>query len=245
MKMPIPYGRHHITEDDVMAVSEVLRSDWITQGETGEKFEKSLANYCGARRAVSVSSATAALHLACIALGLQRGDNLWTTPITFVASANCALYCGATVDFVDIDAKTNNLCVKQLRSKKLEAASLSGSLPKIVVAVHLAGLSCEMHELHKLKMEFGFHIIEDASHALGATYLNTKVGSCKYSDISVFSFHPVKIITTGEGGAITTNCEVLARKIRLPSQSRHNEKQIGFRARIRRRMVLRTEHTRL
>ena len=131
MKMPIPYGRHHITEDDVMAVSEVLRSDWITQGETGEKFEKSLANYCGACRAVSVSSATAALHLACIALGLQRGDNLWTTPITFVASTNCALYCGATVDFVDIDAKTNNLCVKQLRSK-LEAASLSVPCQKLL-----------------------------------------------------------------------------------------------------------------
>ena len=214
MKPHIPYGRQDISLDDVKAVTDVLQSDWITQGETGPRFECHLAAYCGANHAVAVNSATSALHIACLALGLKSGDILWTTPITFVASANVGLYCGASVDFVDIDERTFNLCPIKLKDK-LEQACKEGSLPKVLVVVHLAGQPCEMEAIFALKEQYGFHIIEDASHALGATLEREKVGSCSYSDIAVFSFHPVKMITTAEGGAALTQDADLADKMRL------------------------------
>ncbi len=210
----IPYGRQDISQQDIEAVVEVLKSDWITQGDTGPRFEQQLAAYCGADHAIAVNSATSALHLACLALGVQSGDILWTTPITFVASANAGLYCGASVDFVDIDERTYNLCPIKLKDK-LEQACKDGSLPKVLVVVHLAGQPCEMEKIFALKEKYGFHIIEDASHALGATLEREKVGSCSYSDIAVFSFHPVKMITTAEGGAALTDKADLARKMRL------------------------------
>ncbi len=200
----IPYGRQDISPEDIDAVTDVLRSDWLTQGQAGPQFEQAMAAYCGARHAVAVSNATAALHIACLALDLGPGDYLWTTPNTFVASANCALYCGARVDFVDVDSRTYNLSVAAL-AEKLEAAESRGRLPKIVVPVHFAGQSCEMREIRALADRYGFRIIEDASHAVGAEYAGRKVGGCDYGDITVFSFHPVKIITTGEGGMALTN----------------------------------------
>ena len=205
----IPYGKQTISEADIAAVVRVLQSDYLTQGSQVPAFESSLKNYCGAAHAVAVCNATAALHIACQALGLGKGDILWTSPITFVASANCALYCGATVDFVDIDPHTLNLSIPRL-AEKLAAAQVSGCLPKIVIPVHLCGEPCDMVALHQLSQQYGFKIIEDASHAIGASYQGGKVGNCRYSDITAFSFHPVKIITTAEGGACLTNSPELA-----------------------------------
>lgn len=200
----IPYGRQDISSEDIEAVVEVLRSDWLTQGPAIARFEQSVADYCGVRYAVAVTSATAALHIACLALDLGPGDRLWTSPNTFVASANCGRYCGATVDFVDIDPHTYNLSVTAL-AQKLVTAERQGTLPKVVVPVHLAGQSCDMLRIHELAGRYGFRIVEDASHAIGATYRGQPVGSCGFSDLAVFSFHPVKIITTGEGGIVVTN----------------------------------------
>ncbi len=213
----IPYGRQDISQEDIDAVVEVLRSDWITQGPAIEKFEQAVAKYCGASYAVAVSSATAALHIACLAAGLGQGDIFWTSPNTFVASANCGLYCGAKVDFVDIDPNTYNLSVSELE-RKLAWAEKQGCLPKVVIPVHFAGQSCEIEQIAALSQRYGFRIIEDASHAIGGRYQGQPVGSCQFSDITVFSFHPVKIITTGEGGMVLTNQEELYEKlIRLRS----------------------------
>ncbi len=213
----IPYGKQTLSEADIAAVVHVLHSDYLTQGSQVPAFESSLKNYCGAEHAVAVCNATAALHIACQALGLGKGDILWTTPITFVASANCALYCGATVDFVDIDPQTLNLSIPLL-AEKLAAAQVSGCLPKIIIPVHLCGEPCDMAALHQLAQQYGFKIIEDASHAIGASYHGGKVGNCQYSDITVFSFHPVKIITTAEGGAcLTNNAETANQLARLRS----------------------------
>lgn len=210
----IPYGRQVITQSDVDAVVAVLRSDFLTQGPQVPLLERGLAEYCGASHAVAVNSATSALHIACLALGLSEGDWLWTTPTTFVASANCALYCGAKVDFVDIDPQTSNLNPQALE-QKLIIAEREGRLPKIVIPVHLCGRPCDMQAIHALSKRFGFKIIEDASHAIGSRYRNEPVGNCRYSDITVFSFHPVKIITTAEGGAALTNHAELASKMAL------------------------------
>ena len=207
----IYYGHQHITEKDIQAVERVLHSDWLTQGPAIEAFEKKVANHCGAKYAVAVTNATSALHIACKAAGLGEDDVLWTSPITFTASANCGRYCGADVDFVDIDDKTYNMSVAELRHK-LEAAVKK---PKVVIPVHLAGQSCYMEAIKALADEYGFKIIEDASHATGADYKNTKVGSCRYSDMTVFSFHPVKIVTTGEGGVVLTNNKELYEKLKL------------------------------
>lgn len=200
----LPYGRQSLDEADIAAVEAVLRSDWLTQGPAIERFERKVADYCGAKHAVAVSSATAALHLGAMALGLKPGDTLWTSPNTFVASANCARYCGADVDFVDIDPRTYNLSVERL-AEKLERAAKSGKLPKVIVPVDFAGQSCEMETIGRLARQHGFAVMQDASHALGARYQGRPTGDCRFSDLTVFSFHPVKIITTGEGGLITTN----------------------------------------
>ena len=213
----IPYGRQNISEEDINAVIEVLRSDFITQGPVVPEFEKSVADYCGANHAVAVNSATSALHIACLALGVGPGDLVWTSPITFVASANCARYCGADVDFVDIDPRTYNLSVASL-AEKLEQAKRDGRLPKVLIPVHFSGQSCEMEAIHALSTQYGFRIIEDASHAIGGSYKGGKVGNCNYSDITVFSFHPVKIITTGEGGmAVTNDLQLVKHMARLRS----------------------------
>lgn len=208
----IPYGKQDISQADIDAVVEVLNSDFLTQGPQVPLFEKTVANYCGAEFGVAVNSATSALHIACLALGLGKGDYLWTSPNTFVASANCGLYCGAQVDFVDINPHTYNLCEHKLE-EKLKQAKINNCLPKVVIPVHFAGQSCDMKRIHQLSKEYGFNIIEDASHAIGGQYLGKPVGGCQYSDISVFSFHPVKIITTGEGGIATTNQQNLAEKM--------------------------------
>ena len=203
-----------VTEADIKAVIDVLRSDFLTQGPVVPAFEEAVVNYCHAKFGVAVNSATSALHIACLALDLGPGDWLWTSPITFVASANCALYCGAQVDFVDIDPKTFNLSPIELE-KKLEHAKQQGKLPKIVVPVHMCGQPCDMSAIHALSIKYGFKIIEDASHAIGAKYKGVMVGSCSYSDITVFSFHPVKIITTAEGGMAVTNNPKLAHQMSL------------------------------
>lgn len=210
----IPYGHQDISESDIRAVVEVLRSDFLTQGPAVPAFEKSVADYCGAKHAVAVNSATSALHIACLALGVKSGDVVWTTPITFVASANCALYCGATVDFVDIDPRTYNLGVEALAGK-LAQAQATGKLPKVVIPVHLCGQPCDMERIYALGQQYGFKIIEDASHAIGGKYRGESIGNCRYSDITVFSFHPVKIITTGEGGMALTNNTPLAKRMQL------------------------------
>lgn len=210
----IYYGRQDINEADIQAVESVLRSDFLTQGPAIERFERRVADYCGAKYAVAACNATAALHIACLAAGLGKGDVLWTSPVTFVASANCALYCGGDVDFVDIDAKTYNMSA-DLLEEKLRMAKTEGKLPKMVIPVHLAGQSCDMRRIRALADEYGFAITEDASHAVGAEYLDTKVGSCAFSDMTVFSFHPVKIVTTGEGGMVLTNDAALYEKLRL------------------------------
>ena len=205
----IPYGRQDIHQTDIDAVVNVLRSDFLTQGPVVPAFENAVATHCGVRHAVAVNSATSALHIACLALGVGNGDIVWTSPITFVASANCARYCGADVDFVDIDPLTYNMSVDCLRAK-LEAAQKIGKLPKVVIPVHLCGQSCDMTAIHALSQQYGFKIIEDASHAIGGTYRGEPVGNCCLSEITVFSFHPVKIITTGEGGMAVTNDDKLA-----------------------------------
>lgn len=205
------YGKQSIDENDIDAVVEVLKSDFLTQGPAIEKFEKCVAEYCGAKYAVAVTSATAALHISCLSAGLGKDDILWTSPITFTASANCGRYCGADVDFVDIDPSTYNMSIAELE-KKLQAAEIK---PRVVVPVHLVGQSCEMDKIYKLSQKYGFKVIEDASHAIGADYKETKVGCCKYSDMTVFSFHPVKIVTTGEGGMVLTNDKDLYEKLVL------------------------------
>jgi len=209
----IPYGRQSISEEDIQAVVNVLRSDYLTQGSVVPQFEQAVADYVGANYAVAVNSGTSALHLACLALGLGKGDYLWTSPNTFVASANCALYCGAQVDFVDIDPDTFNMSVSALEWK-LQQAEKTGTLPKVLIPVHFAGLSCDMQAISRLAKQYGFYIIEDACHAIGGKYQNKLIGCC-YSDITVFSFHPVKIITTAEGGMAVTNQSLLAEKIQL------------------------------
>ena len=208
----IPYGRQHISEADIQAVVAVLKSDFLTQGPAVPAFEQAVCDYTGARYGVAVNSGTSALHLACLALGLGEGDWLWTSPITFVASANCGLYCGAQVDFVDIDPATGNLSARQL-AIKLQRARQANCLPKIVVAVHLSGLSCDMAALLELSHVYGFHLIEDACHALGGRYRNQPIGSCYYADITVLSFHPVKTMTCGEGGMALTNDSAYASKM--------------------------------
>lgn len=209
----IPYGRQDISQPDIDAVVEVLRSDFLTQGPMVPRFEEAVARYCGAKHAVAVNSATSALHIACLGLDLGPDDWLWTSPNTFVASPNSALYCGAKIDFVDIDTCTYNMSVQHLE-EKLEQAENDGRLPKIVMPVHFGGQPCDMPAIHLLSDKYGFKIIEDASHAIGASYNQTKVGSCGHSDVTVFSFHPVKIITTGEGGIALTNDTTLANHLR-------------------------------
>jgi len=210
----IPYGRQDISQADIDAIIAVLRSDFLTQGPAVPRFEESLADYCGVKHAVAVNSATSALHIACMALELGPGDRLWTSPNTFVASANCALYCGAMVDFVDIDPRTYNMSLDALQLK-LEQADSQGRLPKVVIPVHFAGQSCDMAAIHSLAQQYDFRVIEDASHAIGGKYKDEPIGNCRYSDITVFSFHPVKIITTGEGGMALTNARAVADRMRL------------------------------
>lgn len=213
----IPYGRQDISEEDVAAVCAVLRSDFLTQGPAIERFERKVAEHCGARHAVAVSNATAALHIACLALDLGPGDVAWTSPNTFVASANCARYCGADVDFVDIDPVSWNLSPAVLE-QRLTVAAANGKLPKVLVPVHFSGQSCDMEAIGQLARKYGVAVIEDASHAIGARFGDAAVGSCLHSDCAVFSFHPVKIVTTGEGGVIVTNRDDLAaRLLRLRS----------------------------
>ncbi|EOX4224644.1 UDP-4-amino-4,6-dideoxy-N-acetyl-beta-L-altrosamine transaminase [Vibrio cholerae] len=210
----IPYGKQDINQQDINAVVEVLKSDFLTQGPKVPEFEQALVSQTGAQYALAVNSATSALHIACLAVGLGENDWLWTSPITFVASANCGLYCGAKVDFVDIDAATYNLCPQKLEQKLIQAKA-NGMLPKVVVPVHLCGQPCDMQAIGRLAEEYGFKVIEDASHAIGGQYHGKPIGNCEYSDITVFSFHPVKIVTTAEGGALVTNSKVLADKIAL------------------------------
>ncbi|MGI2259531.1 UDP-4-amino-4,6-dideoxy-N-acetyl-beta-L-altrosamine transaminase [Shewanella sp. GXUN23E] len=210
----IPYGRQDIDQADIDAVVSVLQSNWLTQGPAVPAFEKAVAGYCGAEFAVAVNSATSALHIACLALGVGPGDSVWTSPVTFVASANCALYCGAQVDFVDVDPATGNMCPQAL-ADKLAVARQQGRLPKVVIPVHLCGHSCDMQSISRLAEEFGFQVIEDASHGIGGSYQDHKLGSCYYSDITVFSFHPVKVITSAEGGMATTNTPELAEKMAM------------------------------
>jgi len=210
----IPYGRQDITEEDIDAVVDVLRSDFLTQGPIVPQFEEAVRVHVGAKHAVAVNSATSALHVACLALGLGPGDWLWTSPITFVASANCGLYCGAKVDFVDIDPRTYNISPLALKEKLL-VAEKEGKLPKVLVAVHLCGQSCDMESIYVLCQKYNVKIIEDASHAIGGKYKGQFIGNCRYSDVTVFSFHPVKIITTGEGGMALTNDALLAEKMTL------------------------------
>jgi UDP-4-amino-4,6-dideoxy-N-acetyl-beta-L-altrosamine transaminase len=212
---PIPYGRQSVSQEDIDAVVAVLRSDWLTQGPAVPAFETAVAKICGAQHAIAVNSATSALHIACLALGVGEGDVVWTVPNTFVASANCALYCGATVDFVDIDNDTLCLSAICLEQKLLQAQAGGQPLPKVVIPVHFGGQSCDMAAIHALALRFGFRIIEDASHAIGASYQQRAVGDCRYSDITVFSFHPVKIVTTGEGGMAVTNDNELAQRMTL------------------------------
>ncbi len=214
MTTMIPYGRQHINQADIDAVVEVLHSDFLTQGPAVPKFENAVSSYCNVKHAVAVNSATSALHIACLALGVGKGDIAWTSPITFVASANCALYCGAEIDFVDIDPQTYNLSVVCLKEKLVDAEK-AGRLPKVVIPVHLCGQPCDMAGIHALSQQYGFKIIEDASHAIGGRYKSEPIGNCRYSNITVFSFHPVKIITTGEGGMALTNDEQLAKHMRL------------------------------
>ena len=239
----IPYGRQSISDEDIEAVVDVLRSNYLTQGPKVPAFEKSVSEYCGSKYAIAVNSATSALHIACLALGVGPNDLVWTSAITFVASANCALYCGANVDFVDIDPRTYNLSVDRL-AEKLALAKSTNQLPKVVIPVHLCGQSCDMAAIYALSQQYGFRIIEDASHAIGGRYREEAIGSCHYSDITVFSFHPVKIITSGEGGMAVTNDAALAKQMRLsrshgitsdasdmhprPAQEIWNYQQIGL-----------------
>lgn len=225
----IPYGKQDIDQQDIDSVLEVLKSDFLTQGPKVPEFEKALTTHTGANYALAMNSATSALHVACLALELGEGDWLWTSPVTFVASANCGLYCGAKVDFVDIDPATYNMCSIKLE-QKLIAAKANGTLPKVVVPVHLCGQPCDMKAISTLAKEYGFKIIEDASHAIGGRYHDEPIGNCAYSDITVFSFHPVKIVTTAEGGAALTNNKALADKMALLRShgiSRDTEQMVG------------------
>ncbi|GDY27926.1 UDP-4-amino-4,6-dideoxy-N-acetyl-beta-L-altrosami ne transaminase [Agarivorans sp. Toyoura001] len=210
----IPYGRQQISQQDIDTVVEVLGSDYLTQGPKVPAFEQALCDYTGASYALATNSATSALHLACRALGVEAGDTVWTSPITFVASANCALYCGAAVDFVDIDPISYNLCPIALKTK-LEQSAIDGTIPKVLIVIHMCGQPCDMKAIYALSQQYDFRIIEDASHAIGGTYLEHPLGNCRFSDITVFSFHPVKIITTGEGGAALTNSLELSTKMAL------------------------------
>lgn len=211
----IPYGRQQISDDDIAAVTEVLQSDFLTTGPAVDNFEHSVAEYCGVKHAVAVNSATSALHIACMALDVGPQDEVWTSPITFVASANCALYCGASVDFVDIDPATWNLCADALEKKLQQKAANNERLPKVVIPVHLCGQSCDMARIHALSERYGFAVIEDASHAIGGYYQDRPIGDCRFSDITVFSFHPVKIVTTAEGGIAATEDQTLDQRMRL------------------------------
>jgi UDP-4-amino-4,6-dideoxy-N-acetyl-beta-L-altrosamine transaminase len=211
----IPYGKQDITKQDIDAVMDVLKSDFLTQGPQVPLFEASIINAVNVNYALAVNSATSALHIACLALDVGKDDVVWTTPITFVASANCALYCGADIDFVDIDPETYNLCTEKLEQKLYNAKKHKLPLPKVVIPVHMCGQPCQMDKIHKLGKEYGFSIIEDASHAIGGKYKNRPIGNCDYSDVTIFSFHPVKIVTTAEGGIATTNDESLAKKMDL------------------------------
>lgn len=208
----IPYGRQNISEEDIQSVVDILRSDYLTQGPVLPLFEQAISTYVHSKYAVAVTSGTAALHVACLALGLGQGDWLWTSPNTFVASANCGLYCGAKIDFVDIDPQTFNMSTSAL-ALKLKQAEKKGMLPKVIIPVHFAGQSCDMKEIARLAKQYGFFVIEDACHAIGGAYQGEPIGCCQYSDIAVFSFHPVKIITTGEGGMAVTNQKLLAEKM--------------------------------
>lgn len=210
----ISYGKQNISKEDISAVVEVLKSDFLTQGPKIAEFENDLVNYCNVKYAKVVCNGTAALHLAYLSIGLKKNDIVWTTPNTFVATANAALYCGAKVEFIDIDAKTYNLSIKHLKEKLIKAKK-ENNLPKLVVPVHFAGQSCEMEKIWQLAKKYNFKVVEDACHALGAEYKGKKVGSCQYSDAAIFSFHPVKIITTGEGGAVVTNDKSIDEKIKL------------------------------
>lgn len=210
----IPYGKQDISQRDIDGVLEVLKSDFLTQGPKVPEFEKALCEHSSAKYAFAMNSATSALHVACMALGLGEGDWLWTSPLTFVASANAGLYCGSKVDFVDVDPRTYNMCPKRLEQKLVEAKK-EGKVPKVLVPVHLSGQPCDMESIHRLCSSYGVKIIEDASHAIGGSYLGDPIGSCKFSDITIFSFHPVKIITTAEGGAALTNDNSLAEKMNL------------------------------
>lgn len=210
----IPYGKQDINQDDIEEVIDVLRSDFLTQGPKIPLFEKAVSNYCSSKFSVAVNSATSALHIACLSLGLGKGDWLWTSVNSFVASSNCGLFCGAKVDFVDIDPHSYNICVDALEQKLIDARE-QNKVPKVIIPVHFAGQSCDMKKIHELSKCFGFKIIEDASHAIGGRYLGEQIGCCHYSDITVFSFHPVKIVTTAEGGMATTNSSKLADKMRL------------------------------
>lgn len=212
MNKHIPYGHQSINEDDIAAVEAVLRTDWLTQGPAITRFEAAIAKQCGARYAVAVCNATAALHIASLALGIKPGDRVWTVPNTFVASANCARYCGAHVDFVDIDSQTLNISVESL-AEKLAMAERNGTLPQLVIPVHFAGQSCLMAEIRQLAERYGFRVLEDASHAIGGRYQGLPIGNCAFSDAAVFSFHPVKIVTTGEGGVVVTNDEAMYRQL--------------------------------
>lgn len=225
----IPYGRQDIRQEDIDAVVEVLRSDFLTQGPRVPAFEAAVAERVGAAHGVATNSATSALHVACLALGVGPGDLVWTSANTFLASANCARYCGADVDFVDIDPRTWNLSVDALRAK-LEEAERAGRLPKVVIPVHLCGQACELAPIAELAQRYGFRVLEDASHAIGGRYRDTPVGDCRYSDIAVFSFHPVKIITTAEGGLATTQDAELAERMRLfrsHGMTRDPERMVG------------------
>lgn len=210
----IPYGKQDISKEDVKSVIDVLNSDFLTQGPVLPKFENKVAKYCDSRHAVASNSATSSLHLACLALGLESGDWLWTSPNSFVASANCGIYCGANVDFVDIDPQTYNMCPNKLEEKLAEAEK-AGKLPKIVIPVHYAGQSCDMKKIFNLSLKYNFKIIEDASHSIGGSYLDLAIGNCKYSEITIFSFHPVKIVTTAEGGVATTNSDEISNTMKL------------------------------
>ena len=212
--MEIPYGRQDIQDSDIEAVVAVLKSDYLTQGPTIPNFENAVKKYCKSKHAVAVNSATSALHISLLALGVGKGDCVWTSPNTFVATANSALYCGADVDFVDIDSHTYNISVQALATK-LEIAAQNGSVPKVVIPVHLTGQPCDMQAIHALSVEYGFYIVEDASHAIGGRYRNGSIGNCEFSDITVFSFHPVKIVTTAEGGIALTNDNNLAMRLQL------------------------------
>jgi len=210
----IPYAKHEVTQDDLNAVNSVLTSDFLTQGEAVPRFEEEMRSYCNVSFAVAANSATSALHMAYLAMDLKAGDIVWTSPITFVATANAALYCGARIDFIDIDVKTGNVCIERL-SEMLEQASQKNSLPKIVTVVHFAGQSCDLKPIYNLSLRYGFRILEDAAHALGATYDGKPVGACDYSDICIFSFHPAKIITSGEGGVAVTKSSELCKKMQI------------------------------